>query len=60
MQNFPRFLVKIGFYRIIEFKHIEYLGTLRNKCGHDKTEEPNSEDVKTLIEGVEKIRNTIY
>jgi hypothetical protein len=38
---------------------LTYLGQLRNKCGHNKTEEPTKDDIQNLINGVDNIRNTI-
>ncbi len=36
-----------------------YLGQLRNKCDHDKSDEPTKNDIKNLISGTEMVMNTI-
>ncbi len=41
-------------------RHIQYLGDIRNKCGHKNSTEPTSIEVAELIEGVEKVIKTIF
>lgn len=42
------------------FRHIQLLGDLRNKCDHNKSEEPTKEEIKKLIEGVNEIIKTVF
>lgn len=42
------------------FRHIQYLGDLRNLCDHSKSSDPTLDNVTTLIDGVEKIIKTLY
>lgn len=42
------------------FRHIQRLGDLRNKCSHNKKQEPTQEDVNDLICGIEKIIKTTF
>lgn len=41
-------------------RHIQFLGDLRNKCGHRNATEPTSEEVDELIDGVAKVIKTIF
>lgn len=43
-----------------QYRHIQFLGDLRNKCGHRNTTEPTTEEVKDLINGVAKVIKTIF
>jgi hypothetical protein len=42
------------------FRHIQFLGDLRNKCGHRNATEPTIEEVGELINGVAKVIKTIF
>jgi hypothetical protein len=41
-------------------RHIQYLGDIRNKCGHKNATDPTASEVTDLIEGVEKVIKTIF
>lgn len=41
-------------------RHIQFLGDIRNKCGHKNTTDPTASEVLDLIEGVEKVIKTIF
>jgi len=41
-------------------RHIQFLGDIRNKCGHKNSTDPTSSEVADLIEGVEKVIKTIF
>lgn len=41
-----------------EYKLLTYLGDIRNKCDHNKQDEPTKEDVQALIDGTEKVIKT--
>ena len=45
---------------IPNWRHIQLLGDIRNLCDHNKNVEPTSEQVKDLIDGVEKVIKTIF
>ena len=45
---------------IPNWRHIQLLGDIRNLCDHNKNVEPTYEQVKDLIDGVEKIIKTIF
>lgn len=45
---------------VAQWRHIQYLGDLRNLCDHDKTSEPTKENLEDLISGVKKVLKTIY
>ena len=44
---------------IKDFRFIQHLADIRNLCDHDKEKEPKKEDVRDMIDGVEKIVKTI-
>lgn len=43
-----------------DWRFIQHLADLRNLCDHKKKKEPTREDIKELINGVEKIIKTIF
>lgn len=43
-----------------KYKFLIYLGDIRNKCDHNKTNDPTKEEVMELIEGTEKVIKTYY
>ncbi len=45
---------------VAQWRHIQFLGDLRNKCDHDKTPEPTKGDLEDLVSGVRKVIKTIY
>lgn len=49
-----------GVIQLPVFRNIQLLGDLRNLCDHSKPVDPTSDDVSTLIDGVEKIIKTVY
>ncbi|CAH2399819.1 hypothetical protein MES4922_220074 [Mesorhizobium ventifaucium] len=42
-----------------QWRFVQHLGDLRNKCDHKKQAEPTKEEVLVLIEGVRKITKTL-
>lgn len=42
------------------WRHIGYLGDLRNLCDHGKEQEPSKEKVDDLIDGTEKVIKTVF
>lgn len=43
-----------------QWRFIQHLGDLRNKCDHKKTTDPTKEEITELIEGVDKVCKTIF
>lgn len=43
-----------------DMRFIQLMGDLRNKCDHNKKEEPTDDDISTIISGAQKIIKTIY
>lgn len=41
-------------------RHIQFLGDIRNKCGHKNPTDPTVEEVGELIAGVDKVIKTIF
>jgi hypothetical protein len=44
---------------IPQWRHISFLGDIRNLCDHNKAKEPTSEQTKDLIDGTAKVIKTI-
>lgn len=40
--------------------HIQFLGDIRNKCGHKNPIDPTVEEVSELIAGAYKVIKTIF
>ena len=53
-------LKKEGVLELLDWRFIQRLADIRNLCGHDKGREPRKEEVKELIEGVDKVIKSIY
>ncbi len=49
-----------GVLDIPAWRGIQRLGDLRNLCDHNKDREPTKEDIRELIDGVEKITKTLF
>lgn len=45
---------------IIQWRFIQHLGDIRNKCDHKKDEDPSKIEITDLIEGVRKIAKTVF
>jgi len=43
-----------------DWRRIQLLGDIRNKCDHDKKVEPTEAEVNELIEGVKKVIKTLF
>lgn len=43
-----------------QHRHIQYLGDIRNKCGHKNADDPTQDEVADLIAGVDKVIKTIF
>ncbi|WP_422776144.1 hypothetical protein ACOXXE_19180 [Pseudomonas mediterranea] len=41
-------------------RHIQFLGDIRNKCGHKNSTDPTVEEVRELIDGVDKVIKTVF
>lgn len=44
---------------VIQWRFVQHLGDLRNKCGHKKAVEPTKEEVTELIDGVRRMTKTL-
>ena len=44
---------------VAQWRHLQYLGDIRNLCDHDKKKEPTKENLEDLISGVRKVLKTI-
>lgn len=49
-----------GVIELSQSRHIQFLGDIRNKCGHKNPTDPTVEEVGELIAGVEKVIKTIF
>ncbi|OPA99815.1 hypothetical protein BFW87_03615 [Pseudomonas fluorescens] len=49
-----------GVIEMPQFRQIQYLGDIRNKCGHKNSTDPTVEEVSELITGVDKVIKTIF
>ena len=45
---------------VAQWRHLQYMGDLRNMCDHDKDSEPTKENLNDLISGTRKVLKTIY
>ena len=45
---------------VAQWRHLQYLGDLRNLCDHDKISEPTKDNLNDLISGVRKVLKTVY
>ena len=45
---------------ISQWRHLQYLGDIRNLCDHDKSSEPTRENLDDLIAGAKKVLKTVY
>ena len=44
---------------VVQWRFIQHLGDLRNKCDHKKSTDPTKDEVAEMIEGVRKITKTL-
>ena len=45
---------------VAQWRHLQYMGDLRNLCDHDKDSDPTKENLDDLISGTRKVLKTIY
>lgn len=53
-------LKKNNIYDIPDWRFIQRLGDIRNLCAHKKEREPKKDEVRELIDGVQKVIKTIF
>lgn len=53
-------LKAVGVIELSQSRHIQFLGDIRNKCGHKNPTDPTVEEVGELIAGVDKVIKTIF
>ncbi|MEN5255271.1 hypothetical protein [Pseudomonas protegens] len=49
-----------GVIELSQSRHIQFLGDIRNKCGHKNPTDPTVDEVGELITGVDKVIKTIF
>lgn len=49
-----------GVIELSQSRHIQFLGDIRNKCGHKNPTDPTVDEVDELITGVDKVIKTIF
>lgn len=45
---------------VAQWRHLQFLGDLRNMCDHDKRMEPTKSNLEDLVSGVQKVLKTVY
>ena len=60
ISDFNDALKQNGVIAVPDWRFIQHLGDLRNLCDHKKPDDPNSEQIKDLIDGVQKVSKTIH
>lgn len=60
ISDFNEILKTAQVYDTPTWRKIQHLGDIRNLCDHNKTREPNQEEVDELINGVDAIIKTVY
>ncbi|RQS32666.1 hypothetical protein DIE03_11640 [Burkholderia sp. Bp8992] len=58
--DFNEALKGVDAIEIHQWRFIQHLADIRNKCDHAKTPEPTMEEVEDLISGVKKIIKTVF
>ena len=53
-------LKKAGVLDLADWRRIQLLGDLRNKCSHPKQKDPTVEDVTDLLDGVAKVIKRVF
>ena len=53
-------LKEAGILELTDWRRIQLLGDLRNKCDHQQKKDPTSDDVTDLIDGVAKIIKKVF
>ncbi|EKT4479198.1 hypothetical protein QEL91_004941 [Pseudomonas putida] len=49
-----------GVVELPQYRHLQYLGDIRNKCSHKSGAEPTTDEVSDLITGTKKVIKTIF
>lgn len=60
INDFNQLLKDNDVIEIKDWRFIQHLADLRNLCDHNKKREPKKEEIEELIDGVEKITETIF
>ena len=53
-------LKEAGVLELADWRRIQLLGDLRNKCDHQQEKDPTKDDVTELIDGVAKIIKKVF
>ena len=57
--DFNEILKKEEVLDVPEWRQIQWLGDIRNRCTHSNKEDPSREDVERLIDGVERVTKNL-
>lgn len=60
ISDFNDALKKTDAIETADWRKIQFLGDIRNKCDHKKNEEPKKTEIEDLIEGVKKVMKNIF
>lgn len=60
ISDFNDLLKKENIIETADWRKIQFLGDIRNKCDHKKSEEPKKTEIEDLIEGVKKVMKNIF
>lgn len=60
LYRFISLLMNNSVIDISQWRHLQYLGDIRNLCDHDKSSEPAKENLDDLIAGAKKVLKTVY
>lgn len=60
ISDFYQLLKDEGIIDISQWRFIQHLGDIRNKCDHVKDTEPTKEEIDDFLKGVDKVLKTVY
>lgn len=60
ISDYNDFFKQEGIYDTVQWRYIQHLGDIRNLCDHNKSREPQKDEVEELIIGTEKIIKTVF
>lgn len=60
ISNYNDELKNASIYDVAQWRFIQHLGDLRNKCAHKGTVEPTKQDAQDLIDGVKKVIKIVF
>lgn len=60
INDFNELLKNNNVIDVAQWRHLQFLGDIRNICDHDKSSSPTKNNLDDLISGVRKVIKTIY